>query len=113
MHTSTNPFMLQTRQLAAILFADIAGYTALQADKAGYLGWSCGGFNGGIMPAVEKRFKAVVLNVGGMEMERALPEVDQINYLPRVKQPVLMLNGKFDMFFPIETSEKPIIAWDR
>jgi len=23
----------------------------------------------------------VVLNVGGMEMEKALPEVDQINYL--------------------------------
>ncbi len=82
----------------------------IQADKCGFLGWSWGGFNGGIMPAVEKRFKAIVLNVGGMEMERALPEVDQINYLPRVKQPILMLNGIYDMFFPIETSEKPMFA---
>ncbi len=82
----------------------------IQADKCGYLGWSWGGFNGGIMPAVEKRFKAVVLNVGGMEMERALPEVDQLNYLPRIKQPILMLNGKYDMFFPVETSEKPMFA---
>ncbi len=83
----------------------------IEADKAGYLGWSWGGFNGGIMPAVEKRFKAVVLNVGGMEMEKALPEVDQINFLPRVKQPILMLNGKYDMFFPVETSEKPMFSF--
>ena len=82
----------------------------VQADKCGYLGLSWGGFIGGIMPAVEKRFKAIVLNVGGMEMEKALPEVDQLNYLPRIKQPILMLNGKYDMFFPVETSEKPMFA---
>ena len=80
----------------------------IQANKLGYLGWSWGGFMGGIMPAVEKRFKAVVLNVGGMEMNKALPESDQLNYLPRVTQPVLMLNGKHDMFFPVETSQKPM-----
>jgi eukaryotic-like serine/threonine-protein kinase len=83
----------------------------IQTNNTGYLGWSWGGFNGGIMPAVEKRFKAIVLNVGGMEMEKALPEVDQINYLPRIKQPILMLNGKYDMFFPVETSEKPMFAF--
>lgn len=63
---------------------------------------------GGIMPAIETRIKAVVLNVGGMEMNKALPEVDQINFLPRVYQPILMLNGKHDMFFPVETSQKPM-----
>ena len=47
---------------------------------------------------------AVVLNVGGMAMQKALPEADQINYLPRVTQPVLMLNGTYDMFFPVETA---------
>jgi dienelactone hydrolase len=70
----------------------------IRADKIGFLGWSWGGFIGGILPAVEKRIKAVVLNVGGMEMQKALPEADQINFLPRIKQPVLMLNGKHDMF---------------
>jgi eukaryotic-like serine/threonine-protein kinase len=82
----------------------------IQADKCGFLGWSWGGFLGGIMPAVEKRLKVIVLNVGGMEMEKTLPEVDQINYLPRITQPILMLNGKYDMFFPVETSEKPMFA---
>lgn len=80
----------------------------IQADKIGYLGWSWGGFMGGIIPAIEKRIKAIVLNVGGMEMNRAFPEVDQLNYLPRVSQPVLMLNGKHDMFFPVETAQKPM-----
>lgn len=80
----------------------------IQKNKTGYLGWSWGGFMGGIMPAVENRIKAVVLNVGGMEMHKALPEADQINFLPRVTQPVLMLNGRHDMFFPVETSQKPM-----
>ncbi len=80
----------------------------IKADKMAYLGWSWGGFMGGVYPAIEKRIKVVVLNVGGMEMQKALPEVDQINFLPRIKQPVLMLNGKHDMFFPLETSQKPM-----
>ena len=78
------------------------------SDKIGYFGWSWGGFLGGIIPAVEKRIKAIVLNVGGMEMPKALPEVDQINFLPRIYQPVLMLNGKYDFYFPVETSQKPM-----
>jgi len=77
-------------------------------DKLAYLGFSWGGFMGGIMPAIEKRIKVVVLNVGGMEMNKALPEVDQLNFLPRVTQPVLMLNGKHDMFFPLETAQMPM-----
>ncbi|HTE34017.1 MAG TPA: acyl-CoA thioester hydrolase/BAAT C-terminal domain-containing protein, partial [Chryseolinea sp.] len=80
----------------------------IQSDKVGFLGWSWGGFMGGIMPAVEKRIKVVILNVGGMAMQRALPEADQINFIPRVTQPVLMVNGRYDMFFPVETSQKPM-----
>jgi len=80
----------------------------IDATRIGYLGWSWGGFLGGIMPAVEKRIKAVVLNVGGMDMGKALPEADQINFLPRVTQPILMLNGEHDMFFPQKTSQQPM-----
>jgi len=80
----------------------------IQADKIAYLGWRWGGLMGGIIPAVEKRVKAIVLNVGGMAMNKALPEADQINYIPRVSQPILMLNGKHDMFFPVETAQKPM-----
>ncbi|HEY5771951.1 MAG TPA: hypothetical protein VIS75_04950, partial [Chitinophagaceae bacterium] len=39
---------------------------------------------------------------------KTLPEVDPLNFFPRVKIPVLMLNGKNDTFFPLETSQKPM-----
>jgi len=80
----------------------------IQIDKIGYIGISWGAAMGAIFPAVEKRIKVVVLDVAGLTMQKAFPEVDQINFLPRVTQPVLMLNGKYDMFFPIETSQKPM-----
>lgn len=80
----------------------------LLSDKVGYFGWSWGGFMGGLIPAVETRIKAVVLHVGGIDRNKALPEADQINFLPRVFQPVLMLNGKYDMYFPEETAQKPM-----
>ena len=83
----------------------------IQVDKLGYLGWSWGGYMGGIMPAIEKRIKVVVLNLGGMVMNKSLPEADQLNYLPRVTQPVLMLNGKHNMFFPVETSQEPMFNY--
>jgi DNA-binding winged helix-turn-helix (wHTH) protein/pimeloyl-ACP methyl ester carboxylesterase len=80
----------------------------MRADRVAYLGVSWGGFLGAIMPAVEKRIRVVVLNVAGMRMDQVLPEADQINYLPRVTQPVLMLNGEYDNYFPVETAQKPL-----
>ncbi len=40
-----------------------------------------------------------------------LPEVDAINFAPRVKMPVLMLNGRQDFTFPLEASQKPMFKW--
>ena len=79
----------------------------IDSGRLAYFGLSWGGYLGGIMPAVEPRIKAVILYVAGLGMEKARPEVDVLNFLPRVKQPVIMLNGKYDHFFPVETSQKP------
>lgn len=79
----------------------------VDTTKFAYFGFSWGGYMGGIIPAVEPRLKVVLLYVAGLEMERGRPEVDPLNYLPRIKQPVLMMNGRFDYFFPIETAQKP------
>ncbi len=79
----------------------------IDTDKLAYFGFSWGGFMGSIIPAVETRIKASVLLVAGLEFQRSLPEVDPIHYLPRIKIPVLMLNGKYDFFFPYETSQLP------
>jgi hypothetical protein len=36
-----------------------------------------------------------------------LPEIDPVNFVSRVELPVLMLGGKYDFDFPVETSQKP------
>lgn len=59
-----------------------------------------------IVLATEPRFKAAVLHVGGLRMQKALPEVDPINFCPEVRVPVLMLNGKNDAVFSYEASQK-------
>ena len=63
---------------------------------------------GGLIPAVEPRIKVNVLVLGGLDFQRSLPEVEVINFLPRVKQPTLMLNGKYDFFFPVQSSQEPL-----
>jgi eukaryotic-like serine/threonine-protein kinase len=79
--------------------------------KFAYFGFSWGGYMGGIIPAVEPRIKASMLYVAGLTMERGRPEVEPINHLPRIKSPVLMLNGKYDFFFPSETAQKPFFQF--
>ena len=77
-------------------------------DKIGYIGNSWGGRMGGILPAVETRIKAVVLNAAGMRMSMTLPEVDPLNFLPRIYQPALVINGRYDYLNPVETSQMPM-----
>ena len=43
-----------------------------------------------IVLALEHRIKASVLTVGGFWQQRGPPEVEDINFAPRVKTPVLM-----------------------
>jgi dienelactone hydrolase len=80
----------------------------LDTDKLAFYGVSWGGILGSILPAIERRIQVNVLYVAGLLFQRALPEVDQINYVSRVEQPTLMINGEFDFFFPVETSQKPL-----
>jgi formylglycine-generating enzyme required for sulfatase activity/predicted esterase len=86
-------------------------YLSTRADfdssKFSYFGFSWGGYMGGLIPAVEPRIRTSVLYVAGLTMERGRAEVDPVNHLPRIRQPVLMLNGKYDFFFPSETAQKP------
>jgi len=77
-------------------------------NRIAYMGFSWGGAMGSVLPALEQRIKACVLLSPGFNLQRSLPEVDEINFAPRVKVPVLMLNGRFDFFYPIETSQEPL-----
>jgi cephalosporin-C deacetylase-like acetyl esterase len=80
----------------------------IDSNRIAYYGASWGAAMGAIIPAVEERFKAAVLYVAGFFFQRPQPEVDQINFVSRIKIPVLMLNGKLDYFVPLETSQIPM-----
>jgi eukaryotic-like serine/threonine-protein kinase len=82
----------------------------VDATKVGYYGVSWGATMGAIIPAVEPRLKALVLVVGGFWQQRAAPEVEQLNFVPRVTAPALMLNGRNDFVFPLETSQLPMFT---
>jgi eukaryotic-like serine/threonine-protein kinase len=79
----------------------------IDSKKLAYTGFSMGAGKGAIIPALEDRLKASILYVGGMGTG-SRPEVDQINYVTRVKIPTLMLNGKYDMIVPYKTTAKPM-----
>jgi serine/threonine protein kinase/dienelactone hydrolase len=79
----------------------------IDSHKLAYFGWSWGGIWGAIIPAVEDRLKASILAVGGLR-GFGRPEVNDINYVGRVKIPTLMLNGRYDMSLPYEASSKPL-----
>jgi formylglycine-generating enzyme required for sulfatase activity/predicted esterase len=79
----------------------------IDQQKLAFLGSSWGGAMGLILPALEKRLKVNVLIVGGFYLQKALPEVDQINFVSRVTIPTLMLNGRHDFFLPLDTAQLP------
>ena len=72
------------------------------------LGVSWGGKMGAIVPAVEPRLKVQVLVAGGLALQRPMAEVDQIHFASRVTIPTLMLSGRHDFYFPVESSQKPM-----
>ena len=78
----------------------------LDHQKLAYYGYSWGAELGGIIPAVEPRIKVCVLALGGLDFQRSFPEADALNFAPRIKRPVLMLNGRYDFFSPIESSQE-------
>ena len=80
----------------------------LNGDKLAFYGLSWGSFAAPIALAVEPRIKVAVLNVGGFWNGRFEPAVDPLNFAPRVRVPVLMINGEHDIVFPLETAQKPL-----
>jgi hypothetical protein len=80
----------------------------VDATKLGYFGFSWGSAMAPILLAVEDRIRVAILGVGGLEFQKTLPEVDQINFVTRMKTPALLLNGRYDFFFPVESSQVPL-----
>jgi serine/threonine protein kinase/formylglycine-generating enzyme required for sulfatase activity/dienelactone hydrolase len=81
----------------------------IDSEKLAYLGASWGAEVSPIVLAVESRLKTAVLLSGGMNsFYGALPEINAVNFLGRVKIPILMVNGRYDSILPVETAQTPM-----
>ncbi len=73
-----------------------------------YYGISWGGMLGPLFLANENRIKGAIWQVAGLGARDMRPEANPLTYLTRIDRPVLMLNGKYDQYFPYETSQLPM-----
>jgi pimeloyl-ACP methyl ester carboxylesterase len=83
--------------------------TRSDIDRArlAFYGVSAGADAGVILTAIETRLKTSVLQGTGI-WEDLPPEIDLLNYAPRVRIPTLMLNGRYDFEAPVETAQRPL-----
>ncbi len=77
----------------------------LNLEKLAYYGLSTGAYLGNILPAVESRIRVAVLLGGGFNFAKKMPEIDELNFAPRVKVPTLLVDGRYDEVFPLQTSQ--------
>jgi len=85
----------------------------IDRERIGFHGFSIGAMWGPLFLALEPRPKAGVLLMGGLPgpiqtREMLPPEVNSATFAPRVRVPVLMINGRDDVIFIYETAQVPL-----
>jgi dipeptidyl aminopeptidase/acylaminoacyl peptidase len=80
----------------------------IDRTKMAFYGISLGAQLGPVYLAIEPRLKTGVLLSGGFETWTIPPETDPVNFAPRVRQPVLMVNGREDFDLPYDTAQVPM-----
>jgi formylglycine-generating enzyme required for sulfatase activity/tRNA A-37 threonylcarbamoyl transferase component Bud32/dienelactone hydrolase len=73
-----------------------------------YYGLSLGSITALPVLAVEDRFKTAVLLAGALPFTRTPPEVDPVNFAPRIRIPVLLLGGRQDFIHPVDSAQIPL-----
>jgi dienelactone hydrolase len=83
--------------------------TDIDRDRLAFYGISVGADAGVLLTALESRLKASLLQGTGI-WAAADPEIDPINFAPRVRLPTLLLSGRYDFETPVETAQRPLFA---
>jgi dienelactone hydrolase len=80
----------------------------MDAGNIGYLGVSFGSSTPLALLALEERLRAALLMLPGYTYREVPPEIDAVNFVPRITMPVLMIGGRYDYVFPVETAQEPL-----
>lgn len=81
----------------------------IDVGRIAHIAFSAGG-SGLIFPAVDDRYKSIMLISSGMPeyVEQRLPEINGVNFVPYYAAPTLVLNGRFDEIYSINTHVRPL-----
>ncbi len=83
--------------------------TDIDRARLAFYGVSAGGDAGVVLTALEPRLKTGVLSGTGIWREWP-PEIDMLNFAPRIRMPTLLLNGRYAFGEPYETAQLPLFA---
>jgi predicted esterase/predicted Ser/Thr protein kinase len=82
--------------------------------KIAYYGFSSGAWYGPVFQALDRRFAASILLSAGICLVDAAeqvvipPEMNAVNFAPRVTVPTLMINGRADLIWPVDLAQRPL-----
>jgi len=77
----------------------------IDRGKLAYYSVSMGSIYALPVVALEERFETAVLLAGGLAVNRVPPEVDPINFVSRIRIPVLLLGGRQDFILPMDSAQ--------
>jgi serine/threonine protein kinase len=81
----------------------------IDRSRIAYLGVSMGAAEGVIYTTLlQNRLKTDVLLDGGFFLDAPTPGRDQADFAPRLKLPVLMVNGRYDFSFSLDRAQRPL-----
>jgi tRNA A-37 threonylcarbamoyl transferase component Bud32/dienelactone hydrolase len=86
----------------------LEGRKDIDGRRLAYCGFSWGARLASVFLTFEDRFRTALLFSAGFSFAPRSLEIDEVNFAPRMKTPFLMINGKYDFLFPVDTSQKPM-----
>ncbi len=115
-----SPSVLAWRDHIILQFKDFArtlDYLSTRPDvdmkRIAFYGFSWGGHVGINFLALDDRIRTGILVDGGLDRGgltsfKAVPEIDHFNFAARITMPVLLVNGRYDVVFPLEVCQEPL-----
>ena len=89
----------------------LATRSDIDSGKLVYMGVSMGSAFGAIITTLlQDRLKTAIFLDGGFFLDPPSPGGDQADFVPRLKIPVLMVNGRYDYSFSLRESQDPFFA---
>jgi eukaryotic-like serine/threonine-protein kinase len=81
----------------------------IDSSRVAFLGVSMGASDGAtVSTLLQDRLKTAVWLDGGYFFVTPQTGSDQADFIPRMKKPVLMVNGRYDYVFPLNESQNPM-----